>query len=255
MPISVTPFSPLLSSWDTWVFSAVLVIAFPCFAYFCLYRGAQGSGYFGRISKTGTYLWITCSLWLMLALMSVVTIRHHISMADLGLHLQHPVRTITITTILLLVLATLSLLDFRKHKGMSPEDLKKSLAKLRHFFPSGISEIVAFSIMAISAGICEELLYRGWLLNLIGASTGSVWIGLLLSSVAFGLGHAYQGPQGILSTGFVGLLLGLIIIFVGSLVPAQIIHAFINLSSGLMCAYLLAHVNKIKISSESVSLS
>jgi membrane protease YdiL (CAAX protease family) len=127
----------------------------------------------------------------------------------------------------------MSLLDFRKHKGMSPEDLKTRLATLRHFSPSGFSEIVAFSAMAISAGICEELLYRGWLLHLIGASTGSIWIGLLLSSVAFGLGHAYQGPQGIFSTGFVGLLLGLIFVWVGSLIPVQILHAFINLSSGL----------------------
>lgn len=56
----------------------------------------------------------------MLSLMAVVAIRHHISMADLGLHLQQPIRTITITAILFLVLAVMSLLDFRKHKGMSP---------------------------------------------------------------------------------------------------------------------------------------
>ena len=253
MSIPVTSFSGLLSSWDTWAFSAMLVIVLPCFAYLCLYRGAKGSGYFGKISKSGTYLWITVSLWSMLLLMSVVTIRHHISMADLGLHLQQPVRTITITATLFLVLAVMSLLDFRKHKGMSPEDLTKRLADLRHFFPSGFSEIVTFSVMAISAGICEELLYWGWLLHLIGASTGSIWIGLLLSSVAFGLGHAYQGPQGILSTGFVGLLLGLIFLWVGSLIPVQILHAFINLSSGLMCAYLLANVRKIPHPSNRVS--
>lgn len=107
--------------------------------------------------------------------------------------------------------------------------------------------------MAVSAGICEELLYRGWLLHLIGASTDSVWIGLLLSSVAFGLGHAYQGPQGILSTGFVGLVLGLIFVLVGSLITVQILHAFINLSSGLMCAYLLANLSKAPTPSYSVS--
>ena len=81
-------------------------------------------------------------------------------------------------------------------------------------------------------------------MNLIGASTGSVWVGLLLSSVAFGLGHAYQGPQGILATGFVGLVLGLIYVWIGSLVPVQILHACINLSSGLMCAYLMASTQK-----------
>ena len=237
---STLPFSTLLSAWDTWVFTGALVIVLPCFAYFCLYRGAQGQGYFGRISKAGTYLWITFSLWSTLGFLAVVAHRHHLSMADLGQHLRHPTRTLTMTAILLSVMIVLSALDFWKHRQMPPDALEQRLAKLRHFFPSSPSEIVTFAAMAISAGICEELLYRGWLLHLIGASTGSVWLGLLLSSVAFGLGHAYQGPQGILATGFVGLVLGLIFMWVGSLVPVQILHAFINLSSGLMCAYLLA---------------
>jgi hypothetical protein len=142
MSISVTPFAGLLSSWDTWVFTALLVIALPCFAYFCLYRGAQRSGYFGKITKSGSYLWITCSLWFMLSLMAVVAIRHHISMADLGLHLQQPIRTITITAILLLVLAVMSLLDFRKHKGMSPEDLNWPISGI--FSPQGSQKLSRF---------------------------------------------------------------------------------------------------------------
>ena len=244
MPTSVSPFSTLLSTWDTWVFTGLLVIALPCFAYFCLYRGARGSGYFSKISKSGTYVWIIFSLWSMLALLAIVALRHHLSMADFGLHLRQPFRTVTITATLFLVLTFMSLLDLRKHIRMSPEDLKKRLANLQHFFPSGFTEIIAFSAMAISAGICEELLYRGWLLHLIAASTGSVFIGLLLSSVAFGLGHAYQGLQGVLSTGVVGFLLGLVFLWVGSLIPVQILHAFINLSSGLMCAYLFANLNR-----------
>lgn len=245
MSIPASQFPSLLSAWDTWIFTGTLVIALPCFAYFCLFKGGQsGQGFFGKISKSATYLLIVASLWSMLFCLAVVAHRHHLSMADLGLHLRQPSRTLTIAAILFLGLAVLSLLDFRKHSRMLPEDLRKRLTDLRHFFPSGRSEIVAFSAMAISAGICEELLYRGWLLNLIGALTGSVWIGLLLSSVAFGLGHAYQGPQGILSTGVVGLLLGLIFLWIGSLVPVQILHAFINLSSGLMCAYLWAGLIK-----------
>lgn len=254
MSISVSPFAALLPAWDTWAVTGMLVIALPCFAYFCLYRGAQGTGYFGKISKSGTYLWITCSLWSMLFLMAVVAYRHGLSMADLGLHFCHPSRTITITAVLFLALSLMSALDFRKHQRMSHDDLEKRLAALKHFFPSGPSEIVAFCAMAISAGICEELLYRGWLLHLVGAASGSVWVGLVLSSVAFGLGHAYQGPQGMLATGFVGLVLGLVFLWVGSLVPVQILHAAINLSSGLMCAYLLANLNKTPIPGNRASL-
>ncbi len=43
--------------------------------------------------------------------------------------------------------------------------------------------------LAITAGFCEEFLYRGWLLNLTGAFLHSVRIGLLISSTFFGFAH------------------------------------------------------------------
>lgn len=253
MHTTLSPFVTLLEAWDTWAFTAMLILVLPCFAYFYLYRGGRGQGYFGRLSKSGTYLWIIACLWSMLFLLAVVLYRHQLSMADLGQHLHDPARIIAITTILLFIMVVMTFLDFRKHRKMSPDELKNKLATLKQFFPSSQLEIAMFITLAISAGICEEILYRGWLLNLIGASTGSVWIGLLLSSVAFGLGHAYQGPQGILATGFVGLLLGLIFVWVDSLVPVQVLHAFINLSSGLMCAYLMAGLSRNQKSGNEVS--
>ena len=233
-------FKLLLSAWDTWVFTTLLVIVLPAFAYFCLYQGGKGEGYFAKLSKSGIYLWIIFSLWSLMGCLLVVAYRHHLSLADLGEHLRQPARILNVTALLLVLMTAITFLDFQKHKRMSPEELTKNLAPVKQFFPSGSYEISIFVVLAISAGICEELLYRGWLLNLIGASTGSIWVGILLSSVAFGLGHAYQGPQGILTTGIVGLILGLIFWWVGSLVPVQILHAFVDLASGLMCARLMA---------------
>lgn len=244
MSVPDPKFVSLLAAWDTWLFTGALVVGLPCFAYFCLFKGSRGQGFFSRLSKSATYLSIAACLWAMLLFLAVVAHCHRLSMEDLGLHWHNPSRTSLITAILFLVLAAVSWLDFWKHSRMPLDELRTRLAKLSHFFPYGRSEIIAFFVMAVSAGICEEILYRGWLLNLVGALTGSMWLGLALSSIAFGLGHAYQGPLGILSTGFVGLLLGLVFVWIGSLVPVQILHAFINLSSGLMCAYLLARLNR-----------
>lgn len=241
MSATYLPYVGLLSAWDTWLFSALLVIGLPSFAYLCLFKGAQGDGYFGRLSKTGIYLWIVGSLWLMLALMAIVAHRHGLSLHDLGQHLDHPMRLLAITGGLVAFLAVATALNLAKHKKLSPSELDARLSRLKHFFPTTPSEVAAFIALSITAGICEELLFRGWALHLSAAGTGSIWLGLLISSIAFGLAHAYQGVQGIASTGVVGLLLGLLFVWAGSLLPAQIVHACVNLSSGLLYAYLFAH--------------
>lgn len=64
----------------------------------------------------------------------------------------------------------------------------------------------------------EEILFRGFLMlelrSLLGSSAPALGVNLLISSVVFGLAHAYQGRSGMVSTGVVGLFLGLL--FVGS---------------------------------------
>ena len=65
------------------------------------------------------------------------------------------------------------------------------------------------------------------LLPLVG-----LWPTVVLSSLIFGLGHAYQGLTGILKTGSIGLALALLTVFSGSLYIAIILHTVLDMSSG-----------------------
>ena len=65
------------------------------------------------------------------------------------------------------------------------------------------------------------------------ATLGSVWLGLLISSIIFGFAHTYQGRNGILGTGVLGAIFGLLFIFSGSLIPGQALHAAMDLNNGL----------------------
>jgi membrane protease YdiL (CAAX protease family) len=60
-----------------------------------------------------------------------------------------------------------------------------------------------------------------------------MWVGLIVSSICFGFAHAYQGCAGILSTGILGIVFGLVFIASGSLLPGQIHHTIIDLNNGL----------------------
>lgn len=118
----------------------------------------------------------------------------------------------------------------------SPEALDHYVEKLRHLermLPRTRRELNLFYGVSVTAGICEELLYRGYLLWYLGH-----WLGIGpaigLASAIFGLGHAYQGWKGIATTGVVGLLFAGIYLASGSLWPAMALHALTDAHAGAL---------------------
>jgi hypothetical protein len=87
----------------------------------------------------------------------------------------------------------------------------------------------------------EEGVYRGFLMTEIGWLLGFGRLPLLFNvvftSLVFGLSHGYQGRAGMLSTGFVGLLLGLIFIHSGlNLWLPVFVHGFIDTTGIVLIA-------------------
>ena len=95
---------------------------------------------------------------------------------------------------------------------------------VRIVVPTGVVEWTLFVAVAATAAICEEFLYRGFALTEIGSFAHSLFAGMLLSSVAFGLGHAYQGRVGIVGTMLTGLIYSALYVASGSLVPCIVAH-------------------------------
>jgi len=72
----------------------------------------------------------------------------------------------------------------------------------------------------LGAAICEEIVFRAFLIGRIeaafgGASRAATGAAIVLSSVIFGAAHAYQGPTGIMITGFLGLLFAIVYVAAG----------------------------------------
>ena len=98
-----------------------------------------------------------------------------------------------------------------------------------------------FGLVSVTAGVCEEILYRGLLLAVLSPVVGT-WPAVLLSSLIFGLGHAYQGASGIIKTTVIGLVMALLAVFSGSLFVPMLLHAVIDLTSGRMMGAALREV-------------
>ncbi|WP_440997057.1 CPBP family intramembrane glutamic endopeptidase [Arhodomonas sp. SL1] len=82
--------------------------------------------------------------------------------------------------------------------------------------------------LSLFIGFYEELLARGFLLQRARALLGGWWGPVALSSLLFGLGHAYQGAFGVLQTTLVGAVLAAAVLRYGTLWPAIIAHALVN---------------------------
>lgn len=85
-------------------------------------------------------------------------------------------------------------------------------------------------VVAVGAGISEEMLCRGLL---IAAGIGIFGMSPLWAAVAaaavFGTGHAYQGPIGIVITGVAAVLFTWLYFSTGSLLLGMAVHAVIDI--------------------------
>jgi membrane protease YdiL (CAAX protease family) len=95
---------------------------------------------------------------------------------------------------------------------------------LRAVVPADRPQWIWFVAVAASAGICEEFLYRGYALTIISDLTKNTAVGAVASSLAFGMGHAYQGKTGMIGATLSGFLYAGVFIITGSLYPCMLGH-------------------------------
>jgi membrane protease YdiL (CAAX protease family) len=113
------------------------------------------------------------------------------------------------------------------------ESLRARVGSVGDLLPRTPPEARWFNALSLTAAICEETAYRGFLIWYFARITGA-WPAVVLVSVAFGIGHFYQGRAAILKTGLVGAFLGALYLLGGSLLWPAVIHAVVDLQGGAM---------------------
>jgi uncharacterized protein len=98
-------------------------------------------------------------------------------------------------------------------------------ASTAFLFPHGRVETSMWILLSLTAGICEEGLYRGYLQRQFTAFTKSAAIGIGLSAAAFGAAHAYQGWRHAAQIAALGAMLGALAYWRRTVRPGMISHA------------------------------
>ena len=107
----------------------------------------------------------------------------------------------------------------------------ESFGNLVIFVPHTRRELHNFYAVSLTAGIVEEVVYRGFVIWYLGQYM-PIWSAVVVSSVAFGLGHSYQGASGALRTGLVGLAFGALYVVTGSIWLPIVAHALLDVLQG-----------------------
>jgi uncharacterized protein len=108
---------------------------------------------------------------------------------------------------------------------------RRQITEAEGIMPHTQPEHRLWAPVTLTAGICEEVLFRGFLLTFATGLVGLV-AAAVITSILFGVFHAYYGWKGIVKTGALGLGFALLAIWSASLIPGIILHAAMDLVSG-----------------------
>jgi uncharacterized protein len=109
-------------------------------------------------------------------------------------------------------------------------------SNLKSILPHGTAEIALWLALSITAGICEETIFRGYLQCQFMALTNNAAGGILISAAAFGAAHAYQGPRMAILIALYGAMFGILAWRRGSVRPGMIAHAWQDSLGGIVGA-------------------
>ena len=98
--------------------------------------------------------------------------------------------------------------------------------------PDGLLGVAVWLCISISAGISEEIVFRGYLQRQLTSMTGRVAIAILAQGVVFGIGHAYEGLSSVLAIVLHGLFLGILAHWRGNIRAGIIEHAGWDILAG-----------------------
>jgi CAAX protease family protein len=217
--------------WDFWLIFAVLAVVLP-------WRGRArmkkllAMPQVSSMERLVLYASTIAFQWLAAAIVAWRAWARRYTTAQLGLLLHDPIRIGIAAVAGGAVLASLQWLNLRR-VGRLPAEARGPLQAIaERILPQSTMELLPYLALAITAGLCEEFLYRGFAMAVLTRAGLQAWLVVLVSSVLFGLAHSYQGRGGMVMTFVVGLVLGMSRLAFHSLLPAILWHSAVDVVAG-----------------------
>jgi uncharacterized protein len=217
------------------LYVALFAIAFPLWDYLVSWRAFHRQSQ-ADPARARMRLWTLTigSAWPLVAVGAALWVANDRSWTSLGFSVPSGWRLWTSIALFLLLAAYHAFAVATLARSSDARaSMRQQIGKLTAVVPHTRTELYWFGGVSLTAGFCEEFLYRGYFVWVFSPWLGW-WGAAALSLSFFAVAHVYQGWNGVLRTGMVGALLTLVVAILGSLWPAIALHALIDLGSGMM---------------------
>jgi membrane protease YdiL (CAAX protease family) len=205
---------------------------------FWAYRGAVDADVIAhaKINRVVFYIVTIFFQWLMLGVV-LLGVRLHRSplstvLGERWRSMREVVRDIGIAAAFWLVSAILLSAAIGHSKAAAQSDVVQAL------LPRGPLESGLWIALSVTAGICEEAIFRGYIQRQLIAYSKNAPIGIAGTAIIFGAGHAYKGGAGAIAIIAFGGLFGILAYWRKSVRPGMIAHAFSDAFAGLLAGTL-----------------
>ena len=195
-------------------------------------------------ARSRYYVNVMAGLWVPAIFIIFLTATTEIRREDIGLALP-AVNTATLgpwatyITFGLILIYTASLLYYLIGYRLSEKiRITWNEASVKELGDSGFKELLPvtadekklWNYVSLTAGVTEEIIYRGFLIFAFSHLFPGfpIWLVILSASVLFGLAHTYQGITGVVKTTIVGVLFSILYIGLGSIVPIILLHFLLD---------------------------
>jgi uncharacterized protein len=110
--------------------------------------------------------------------------------------------------------------------------------------PQSVWEAVLWVALSITAGVVEEFVFRGYLLQQFASLGGKLWIGVVASSLLFGSAHGYEGIGSMILIVAYGAMFCVLTIQRKSLRAGMMAHAWHDSITGIALT-IAKHIHAI----------
>jgi uncharacterized protein len=218
--------------WDFWLIFFALAVLIPWRGRIRL-KTLLARPALGTKEKLALYGTTIAFQWILMGVVAWRAFARGFTPVQLGLATRFTLELISLTTIGALLFGTFQWFNLRRVSRTSGEipDFMRKLAK--RILPSTPVQFAPYCALAVTAGVCEEFLYRGFAMAALNRVGFATWAVVLISSVLFGLAHTYQGKSGVAGTTLMGLVLGTARAAVQTLFPVMAWHAVVDIVAGI----------------------
>lgn len=179
--------------------------------------------------------------WLAAAIVAWRAWVHGYSAAELGLAMHDKTKILIATIVGVATIGALQWLNLRRAGRLPPTARGRFQAIAERVLPQSTVELFPYAALAMTAGLCEEFLYRGFAFTALSRTGLGIWAVVLLSSILFALAHVYQGRAGFVGTLIVGTAFGMARVGYDSLVPPIFWHTTLDLVAGIAAMRFLTN--------------